>query len=175
MVTITDQRWSDWFHLFTALKEHLSPSARHEYFPADSGGLLAGTINLTHDSWETKLEARCEFRFAHSWRCNAPDVWCFEPWLRRDGDWHVYRDGRICWILEKEWQDTLAAISRDHGLLDVSRFAAFWCCRNTRWLLARHQYGSEFGLVQWPSNWPEWRHGDVALADYRKWKRRLLL
>lgn len=100
------------------------------------------------------------------WPDAPPKVWCFESWIRRDIDWHVYPDGGLCWCLDAEWKDLQGwrGKSRDAIATDGLR----WLFKAVDLMLVRHLVGHYRKLVEWPDEWNAWAHGDTGVAQYEQ-------
>lgn len=144
-----------------------------------SAGVLTvhGSLNLSHQDIETAAESYCRFTVGLSWRRESPTLRCSEKWLRRPGgrltaDWHINSDNSLCYVLDWEWADQLAAIEHQHGSERALFAAAFIAVNNARWLLYRHLEGYRRKLVDWPAEWPQWGHGLEGLQDYVRERNR---
>lgn len=113
------------------------------------------------------IGALCTFLIPRTWLTQQPLVYCHEYWFRRgDADWHSYSDGGLCWELHDRWFHHLSAVKRrlsDHAF---STHAAEYLMNSVRSLLQRHVVGHELALVDWPTEWECWAHGDTALKQY---------
>lgn len=71
-------------------------------------------------------------------------------------------------MLNEQWSDFIANIETKHGTSVSIDDAAFFAINNTRWLLWHHLFGYQNGIVNWPSDWPEWPHYEDGVQAYRK-------
>lgn len=138
-----------------------------------STGILTvhGLLNLSHQGVETDAAAYCRFTIRLAWRTQSPALRCSERWLRRPGgrltaDWHINSDDSLCYVLDLEWADQIAAIKMQHDADGAMCAAAFIAVNNARWLLYRHLEGYRRKLIEWPDEWPQWEHGIDGLRDY---------
>lgn len=98
-----------------------------------------------------------------------PRVWCREPWMRSEPDWHNDREGGMCWVLENEWRDVLSGDGRQPcDLIDV---ATGWLFHNVKSLVSRHHYGNLVRLNAWPKEWDAWAHYDNGAKQYERRKQ----
>jgi len=71
-----------------------------------------------------------------------PAVWCNEPWMRDDDDWHNNHGTGICWVLEDEWRDAMSwKGKRTIAILEERRD---WFMNAVPCLINRH--GSRHGI-----------------------------
>jgi hypothetical protein len=167
------QNRSDLLHLGTRIKAQLQPFSRMQIDVSVGTGRIDGFLNLSHDDIQTAICARCSFEFVVDWINRVPVVSTNDAWLRRGGaDWHVYRDGSLCYVYAPQWRDEVAAVLSEHDLGEAASFAASWCLHSVRWLLYRHHFAFEHGIKKWPSEWPFWPHGNKAEIEYKKFKSR---
>ncbi len=105
---------------------------------------------------------------------HPPIVFCKEPWIRRDLDWHCFRAAgpkgvwkdldRLCWIHPFEWER-----AHDHKtkrLAVVISEGAEWLKNNLHKLLERHWTGHALGIKNWPSEWGGWGHGNTGTQQF---------
>lgn len=95
-----------------------------------------------------------------------PKVWCREPWVKRDIDWHVYSDARLCWVLPEQWRDVQGWRGKSNQ--EVAVDASKWLLASTELLLSRHLYGHLKGLVEWPEEWDQWGHAWIGPHEYHQ-------
>jgi hypothetical protein len=92
---------------------------------------------------------------------------CLERWVRPELDWHAGPDGTLCYVLDDEWRDRMHKVS-EHLRDELADYAVEYCLRNTRWLLYRHYVGFLTKILEWPSAWPAWQHGEAGRRQYRR-------
>ena len=127
---------------------------------------VIGNLAITQDQPET---ARCHFHVAPRLLLQMPEVYCVEPWVRRDIDWHVYPDGMLCWQYPQFWFDWMSLVASETDLEGTLAYAARWCLSSVRSLLHKHRLAQELGLTEW--QWPAWAHGeDEARRQYQRYK-----
>jgi hypothetical protein len=130
--------------------------------------VVVGRLNLSHDQTVSTQSARCEFKVLPDWRSNPPLVWCREPWVRNDWNWHAGAGGILCYVLDREWQDSVTLVFEKEGPLAASHYASSFCLRNVRWLLYRHYIGYITKMPDWPAEWKARPHGEAGYKDYLK-------
>jgi len=101
----------------------------------------------------------------------APIIFCDEPWIRRDINWHWFiprkcpvcpNTHRLCWINPVEWRVA-------HGKklkIRLAREGSLWLYNNTRDLLDKHWIGNELGIKLWRDDWPQWSHGEPEKNEF---------
>jgi hypothetical protein len=102
-----------------------------------------------------------------------PIVFCGEPWIIRDLDWHCFRaEGRggvwsqrdrLCWIHPAEWE-----MAHDYSLKPLSLVieeGAAWLKNNVTKLLDRHWMGHQLGMRKWRTEWGGWGHGSIGTQE----------
>lgn len=137
--------------------------------------LIRGTV--VQSSYRAEIEiAFCP----DSLKKKAPIVFCDEPWIRRELDWHCFRAkganeawadrDRLCWIHPCEWE--LANDHQSKKLRLVIDEGSEWLKNNLLKLLDRHWTGHELGIKKWKTEWGGWGHGKTGtnqlLAELRK-------
>lgn len=137
-----------------------------------SVGRVSGVLNLSCHSEITEANAVCRFEISPDWMNRPPRVVCGEVWVRRNIDWHVFKDSALCYVLDDEWRDQMEIFRKDCDLQDLEDIAVFWCLRNVRALLYKHRQAADLGIERWPSQWDFWEHGDRGRQDYILSKRR---
>lgn len=98
-----------------------------------------------------------------------PTVRCLEPWMRCHEDWHNSSLMGMCWVLEDEWRDTMAAEKSDDNLFE---FAAGWLLASAASLANRHHYAYLANLTVWKKEWEAWGHGAKGVAEYERSRRK---
>lgn len=114
---------------------------------------------------KAKIELYFHRRFRH-FRQHPPQIYCDEPWVRRDVDWHVYPDGGLCWVLPRQWRDIQAWLGKPKKRIAVD--GAKWMFESSQLLLSRHLLASETGIVSWQDEWGEWAHGSEGIKQYER-------
>lgn len=110
----------------------------------------------------------CAIEIEDGWCTELPEVRCFENWIRKDIDWHVYSDGSLCWEIPPRWTHQLYSVGLSNSPKEVCAFAAAYLLNSVRSLLARHHIGWQLGLVRWPQEWRAWSHGDAGYSEFEK-------
>lgn len=103
----------------------------------------------------------------------APRVYCNEPWIRRELDWHCLRDQskesewygqqQMCWVHPAEW-----LIAHDHRLKRINTVVlegADWLKNNLTKLLDCHWAGHVLGIKNWRPEWGGWAHGNAGTQE----------
>jgi hypothetical protein len=134
--------------------------------------VVRGLVNLSHDDVKTVKSAKCEITIAPDWWRQMPAVYCPDPWVRSDIDWHAWK-GCLCFMLGDEWTDCVTHVYQDGDLREAARYAARLCLRNVRWLLYRHYIGHAMKIQEWPKEWPARPHAEAGRLEYHRQIRRL--
>lgn len=132
----------------------------------------AGVLTLNYDGIARDWTARIEVMIPKEWWKNPPIVKCFEPWVRRDIDWHIYQSGELCWVYGPQWTSWLKDYDAIAGLPPRSRFATDWMLRNVRHLLSCHRAALDLQILEWPSQWQQYAHGSDARLKFQHDERR---
>ena len=100
------------------------------------------------------------------WPGQPPSVWCTAPWVRRDINWHVFSDSKLCWCLNLRWLDVQGwpCKSRDAIATDGLN----WLFSSVDLLLTRHLVGHYRNLDKWPEEWTAWGHGEDGIQEYEQ-------
>jgi len=140
--------------------------------PAAEWADVSGFLNLSHDEITTSKSARCLIKLSPEWSLFPPRVWCLEPWVRFEPDWHAgvgTNKDQLCYVLAQEWCDLVAKVWIDEGPAAALAYAAGFCLRNIQWLLYRHYIGHITQMSIWPTDWPSRPHNlEKALKQYRQ-------
>lgn len=162
-------RQSDLLNLATCIESHHARSSGIRLSPDKSAATLAGTVTLSHDGIGANTEATCWYFLHHDWVNVPPVVRCREPWVRKgDPDWHVSKEGVLCYDLDLRWQREVGTVMSEEGMRAASAFAAAWCVHHSKWLLLRHRFAYENNIRSWPKDWPAWKHGEQGRREYRR-------
>lgn len=165
------QNRSDLLHFGVRLKDHLKPVSLLEIDGNASSARVTGALNLSHDDIVTTVSAKCCFRFVPNWSECIPSVKTDVSWLRRgDPNWHLFRDGSLCFVYGPQWRDELREAISETDIGIAAEFAVTWCVRSTRWLLYRHHFAFEHSITQWPKDWPSWPHDGTERIEYERIK-----
>ena len=114
---------------------------------------------------ESKDTAVIEINVSSNWEASPPIIFCMEPWIKRDIDWHVYSDGNLCWIYDREWIDEVNSV-QGLGELDRLLYLSSLLFSNVTYLLDRHCLSGQTGITAW--TWPARPHGkEKAEREYR--------
>jgi len=127
---------------------------------------VSGMLNLSHDEIKTHKMAHCKIHVFPDWKSQQPIVWCLEPWIRHDWNWHAGAGGLLCYVLGEQWTDFVGGVLKCEGAEAATRYATDLCLRNVRWLLYRHYIGHVTKMKIWPKDWPAWPHGDAGRREY---------
>lgn len=106
------------------------------------------------------------------WLERPPVVTPLASFIRREGDWHAYPDGSLCYVLAAEWRDRLGKFMTNSSE-DISRaidYGATWLLSATDSLVTRHLLGARHSLEKWPSEWVAYAHGEEGEKEYRRLK-----
>ena len=118
----------------------------------------------------TKVKGDCEFVLTERLLDLPPAVRCFNKWIRREIDWHVYNDGTLCYELPQRWKDVLAQIDTENGERVAGICALDWCLAGVRKLLSFHLIAYSEGLRTWPKSWQAWKHFPGGPIQYLREK-----
>jgi hypothetical protein len=113
------------------------------------------------------IEAQVSRNFQHVLNF-PPVVWCHEPWMRSEPDWHNDKKSGMCWVLEEEWRDTLAVPVKHRR--ELIHGAVGWLITNVTSLISRHHYGEMTGRKKWAPEWDAWAHFGEGAKEYRRAK-----
>jgi len=101
-------------------------------------------------------------------RESPPTVWCRQPWMRIDKDWHNDERG-MCWVLAAQWCDRMAP---DQMPVDAFlQFGPRWLVVAVGSLIDRHYFGHYNKLREWPSMWEAFPHCELGTEIYERSKR----
>jgi hypothetical protein len=132
---------------------------------------VEGRLCLAHDDVITDRNAHCRLMISPQWRTVPPSAFCLEPWAKSHMDWHAGSGGWLCYVLDNEWRDHIAAVEQNEGNKAAMIYAVQYCIRNLRWLLYRHFMASVIGISEWPKDWPQWSHAEAGRREYEQTKR----
>jgi hypothetical protein len=121
---------------------------------------------------ESKAKATCIIRVTTNWMTVPPTVYCSDPWVRRERDWHSGAEGILCYVLDHEWRDRIRDLTTRHDAEGIASYGAEYLIRNTRWLLQRHMIGEQQNLTLW--TWGGWGHGLEGPREYAAEQTKLL-
>jgi hypothetical protein len=161
-------RRSDVLNLAERIQKQLGSSPGIRVSPDSRQASFSGYLNLSHTNVESDVNAYCQFHVFCDWETQLPALFCHEPWVKKDWDWHVGKDGNVCYELPLRWQDHIRKVRQEAGFVLAIGYAATWCLNSTRWLLYRHHFAYENSISVWPKNWPAWRHNEDGISDYRR-------
>ena len=129
---------------------------------------LVGKLSLQPIS---KLKATCVISLSTGWTTTPPVVYCTNPWVTRDREWHVGDSGNLCYVLDAEWRDRIRDVASRHEMDGVAAYAAEYLMRNTQWLMQRHIVGHQQNIKEW--SWAGWGHDQKGQAEYAAEQRLL--
>jgi hypothetical protein len=109
------------------------------------------------------------------WLEVPPIVQTESGFIKRDIDWHAYSDGRLCCILQQEWNDRLSKTLRksNFDIAFVMDFAATWLLASTDSLITRHLIAARHGIDRWPPEWSAYGHGEIGVKEYERERRHI--
>ena len=165
--------------LANSLRRALAAPARFVIEEARCRIVVEGRLNLSHEEIATRTGALCTFVVPLTWRKLPPQVWCREPWRKpplvagaANAEWHVNRDGSLCWELPEHWADGIAGANATGERGSAVRLGTEWCLNSVRWLLYRHLEAFRRGLEHWDPAWPQWAHYGAGQREYREIRER---
>ncbi len=129
---------------------------------------LVGKLSLQPIS---KVKATCIVSLSTDWITAPPVIHCTNPWVTRDREWHVGRNGNLCYVLDDEWRDRIQDVASRHEMDGVAAYAAEYLMRNTQWLMQRHLVGNQQNMKEWI--WAGWGHDQKGHAEYAAEQRLL--
>jgi hypothetical protein len=135
--------------------------------PDASHFLVSGALDIG------AVIARIEIRVSKSFEDvlrKPPRVWCREPWMRSESDWHNDDVRGMCWVLDNEWRDVLSPEGRQER--DLVAAGTEWLIDSVRSLASRHYYAHRVGLTAWPKEWVAWGHNSAGVLEYERLKNR---
>jgi len=131
---------------------------------------LRGILSFTTVISKRLRQAQCQVLIRRDWIERQPDVLTTEEWVRRDMDWHSYKNGGLCWELALHWKERLHAELVQRDIASVSDFASEWLINSVKGLLAKHFIGQRLAMESWHNEWPQWRHGEAGVRQYQRIK-----
>jgi hypothetical protein len=121
---------------------------------------IMGRLGLKSEDFDTAKTANCIFQINYDWLYKIPVVACTESWLtRKPPDWHVSKDGQLCFEFNMRWEGKLSAMEAEYTSGLTAEYAAKWLLNSTRSLLQRHLFAFRNGITIWPKVWNYWAHG----------------
>lgn len=133
---------------------------------------VGGTLLISEGKRDSAL---CRFHISPNFIEQMPEVYCFEPWIRREIDWHFFSSGKLCWQYPPFWREWMRLVASETDLAGTVAYAARWCMTATRSLLHKHRLGRELGLTKWSPAWTEWAHGEAAARrQYEAYKNQVI-
>lgn len=134
-----------------------------------------GRLNLSHQEIVTNLSSEVHICVRRNWQNQCPCVRAFAPWVRRlpmgDPDWHFKRDGSLCYVLNREWEDFIASVDIRYGHGAAIDAAVEFCLNNTRWLLYKYVEAARRNLQRWDPAWKAWGHR-TGICEYLQEKQK---
>ena len=129
--------------------------------------LLNNKINI-----KRKVKASVEIHI-FSDLSKIPEVFCINPWIKRDIDWHVNQEGKLCWELYINWQEKILLAQQNDALTinNICQYASNWCMNSVITLLNYHWIGHLEEITTWNPRWVFWKHGNEGIRQYEKEKK----
>lgn len=163
----------DALDLATELRQHLATGSKLIWQGSDRSVLLQGHLGLSHDEVATQETASVTIEVPQQWQIIPPLARCYEPWIKRDIEWHSSSnfDRLLCYVFPGHWKHHLGMLSSRDLDQSVAHHAANWCVNSLAWLLYRHLYAHEHGIVEWDPAWGGWAHSaEAAWQEFRQLK-----
>jgi hypothetical protein len=135
----------------------------------DSEIEVLGSLRVAPDGPDSNIFTGCHWVISYPWRVLCPRVFCDASWIRRAGAaWHLNVDGSLCYVHPLQWRDCARKLVKTMHGIDLARVFADFAYNNLSWLLQRHLEAHRLGLKVWPTEWPQWLHGDDGAAQYAR-------
>lgn len=99
-------------------------------------------------------------------RLDPASVWCREPWMRDDPDWHNSTTTGMCWVLDDEWRHEMQESKTTS--VDLIEHGSCWMIEAVKNLIDRHYHGYRLGLDQWPREWAAFSHNKLGRLEYER-------
>jgi hypothetical protein len=129
--------------------------------------LITGKLGLASEEMFTTVSANCKFYVDFNWPEKSPNVWCFEPWLKRGKpEWHTDANGELCWDQKLHWKNDIQAAVQEGTIGNAAEFGKTWIIRSVRNLLNRHLLAHRDGAMGWQRNWDFWAHHEAGEKEY---------
>lgn len=126
---------------------------------------VTGNLPLTAGGVGVRSTARSVFEVSQYWPQTIPQVWCLEPWVRREPPhWHAGKGGLLCVEFGLNWARELTSMVETHTHGSTADFAAEWLLNSTRKVLNMHHFAFRNGITKWPKEWEScsWPHDPKA-------------
>lgn len=114
------------------------------------------------------IEVRVPWYFRYHKR-RPPTVWCRQPWMRSEPDWHN-GPGGMCWVLDQEWRDHM--LIRRKPVKAILQEGRDWLIKSVTLLVDRHYLAHRKGFTRWRPEWACWSHYGAGLREYRRSRAR---
>lgn len=164
----------DLYQFACLVREQFEPNSMFLWDTKVGAIRIAGSINLSHGDISTEHSAHVEISVNADWKYRPPHALSFDGWLKRGADWHTSKHGgSLCYVFDGHWGHSLVQLGRSNNEGLTRQYAAAWCLGSIRWLLYRHLFAFENGILQWQDEWGGWPHNtDAAWAEFDELKRR---
>lgn len=127
-----------------------------------------GALNLSHESIRINKNVECLIIATRNIFTQMPRVFCLEPWMRDNPDWHAFKQGLLCFENELRWVDRLSKLKQEIGPAGTAIMAADWLVNSVASLVSRHYFADQLGITNWSEKWEAWDHGDSGISEYLK-------
>lgn len=128
-----------------------------------------GQLRLRAHGENSNQHVQVTYEVGSDWLQRPPVARANCSFLKRELDWHVFADGSLCYVLGEQWQEELNRAYLDNYRSNkVLGLAAGWCLSAVDSLLVRHLIGRRLGLIRWPPEWADWRHGIDGVEQFRR-------
>ncbi|MDP0492236.1 MAG: hypothetical protein Q7Q71_14395 [Verrucomicrobiota bacterium JB023] len=126
---------------------------------------LNGKLRFSVNDTEVIAPIRIKINL-RTMRRTPPMLFCDEPWVKREADWHVNvnADGDLCWISHDEWKLAQSQTSKSK-ILVVEDFSELLRC-GALFLISRHWIATKLELKIWPKQWDQWLHSDEGTKQF---------
>jgi hypothetical protein len=129
---------------------------RVERYTTNQSEVIHGRFPVLGTHAEVWIDCSC------LWTRTPPSIYCFEPWIRNDIDWHVYPWHEFCWVHDEEW-------NKFHQMFQPTvQTSAWYLLNNLAHILRCHRLGFVHDLDCWQKEWGQYAHGDRSKPQLRK-------
>jgi hypothetical protein len=129
--------------------------------------VIKGNLPLKEHGETSETIVGLQLLVLDTWSEQLPIASTDAPFLRHEVDWHIPRQGLLCYGLDQEWKWKLTEMWESN--IDTNTFvsvASSWCIRNIDSLITRHLYGHRFQIKVWPKEWGQWSHGQMGIVEF---------
>jgi hypothetical protein len=137
---------------------------------------VSGTLCVRDVAADSNYDARCTIIGTVRWWYEPLRVFCHEPWMKPNVEWHQLREDSswyLCYELPERWEDRIAKVRDVNDILQTIEFAKEFCLRSSRSLIEKHLFAFRQNITRWPPEWEAWPHNrGAAVREFRQELRR---